>query len=195
MTSSENWRPAPGVFIALGLPSVLWLTVFFVIPLSFIFILSFSEKTGVVDHQLTWTAAHYLQSFNPIYLAILGKSLLIAGAATAICLAVGYPVALAIAFAPDKYKTPLLIAITLPFWINILIRTYALIAVFRTRGFLNFTLEWLWDAGDGALRFIGLERVGGIYPFGAAVYQCGSGGGDCLCLYSVYDFAAVCGNG
>ena len=162
--SSRHWRDTPAVSLVLGMPALLWLTVFFVIPLSFIFILSFSEKTGVVDHQLTWTAAHYLQSFNPIYLAILGKSLLIAGAATAICLAVGYPVALAIAFAPDKYKTPLLIAITLPFWINILIRTYALIAVFRTRGFLNFTLEWLWDAGDGVLRFIGLDGLGAYVP-------------------------------
>jgi ABC-type spermidine/putrescine transport system permease subunit I len=39
----------------------------------------------------------------------------------------------------------LLLLVILPFWINLLIRTYALIAVFRTRGTLNFTLEWLWN--------------------------------------------------
>lgn len=151
----EHWRTNAGVFAALGLPGFLWLAAFFVAPLAFIFLLSFSDKTGIVGHDLTWTGANYLRAFEPIYLGIFAKSLIIAAAATAFCLLVGYPVALAVAFAPQKIKTPLLVAITLPFWINILIRTYALIAVFRTRGFLNFTLEWFWDIGDGVLSFFG----------------------------------------
>jgi spermidine/putrescine transport system permease protein len=39
----------------------------------------------------------------------------------------------------------LLAAVILPFWINLLIRTYALIAVFRSRGYINFGLEWIYD--------------------------------------------------
>ncbi len=151
----EHWRTNSGVFAALGAPGLLWLAVFFVAPLGFIFALSFSDKTGIVGHDLTWTGANYLRAFEPIYLGIFAKSLAIAAAATAFCLLIGYPVALAVAFAPPKIKTPLLVAITLPFWINILIRTYALIAVFRTRGFLNFTLEWFWNIGDGVLSFFG----------------------------------------
>lgn len=152
---TEHWRTNPGVFAALGMPGFLWLAVFFALPLGFIFTLSFSDKTGIVDHDLTWTTANYLRALEPIYLGIFAKSLVIATAATAFCLLVGYPVALAVAFAPQKMKTPLLVAITLPFWINILIRTYALIAVFRTRGFLNFTVEWFWDIGDSVLSFFG----------------------------------------
>ena len=126
-----------------------------------IFALSFSEKSGIIDHELTWTLDNYRRAFEPIYLSIFVKSLLIAGAATVICLLVGYPVALAIAFSPPRWRIPLLLAVTLPFWINILIRTYSLIAVFRLRGYLNFTLEWFWRQGDGFLGFFG----GGLPPF------------------------------
>ncbi|MGR3913995.1 MAG: ABC transporter permease [Gammaproteobacteria bacterium] len=153
---SEPWQANPGVFASLALPTLLWLAVFFVLPLGFIFGLSFSDKSGIISHELTWTGGNYLRAFEPIYFGIFIKSLLIAVTATIACLLVGYPVALAVAFAPAHLKMPLLLAITLPFWINILIRTYALIAVFRTRGFLNFTLEWLWNIGDALLRAVGL---------------------------------------
>ncbi|CAJ2377408.1 MAG: ABC transporter permease [Gammaproteobacteria bacterium] len=161
---TEPWQSNKVVFAALGLPALLWLGVFFVLPLGFIFGLSFSDKSGIIGHDLTWTGGNYLRAFEPLYLGIFGKSLLVALAATAACLLVGYPVALAVAFAPPKIKMPLLLAITLPFWINILIRTYALIAVFRTRGFLNFTLEWFWNAGDSLLRAVGLGGLGDFAP-------------------------------
>ena len=153
----ENWRGRRKIFTALGLPGWLWLAVFFILPLAFIFTLSFSVKTGIIGHELTWTLDNYRRAFEPIYLGIFAKSLIIAAGATAACLLVGYPVALAVAFAPPRLKTPLLLAITLPFWINILIRTYALIAVFRARGFLNAGLEWLWQIGDSVLRAVGLD--------------------------------------
>ena len=161
---TEPWQSNKVVFAALGLPALLWLGVFFVLPLGFIFGLSFSDKSGIIGHDLTWTGGNYLRAFEPLYLGIFGKSLLVALAATSACLLVGYPVALAVAFAPPKIKMPLLLAITLPFWINILIRTYALIAVFRTRGFLNFTLEWFWNAGDSLLRAVGLGGLGEFAP-------------------------------
>ncbi len=161
---SEHWRSNAGVFAALGLPGLVWLAVFFVLPLGFIFGLSFSDKSGIIGHDLTWTGGNYLRAFEPIYLGIFVKSLGIAVAATSVCLLVGYPVALAVAFAPPRIKMPLLLAIALPFWINILIRTYALIAVLRTRGFLNFTLEWFWDLGDSLLRAFGLEGLSQYQP-------------------------------
>ena len=158
MRETESWRRFPRVFLALALPQGLWLLAFFIVPLAYILLLSFSEKTGIVGHRLTFTPENYLRVLEPIYLGVFAKSLVIAAAATAVCLVVGYPVALAIAFAPRRLKTPLLIAVTLPFWINILVRTYALIAVFRTNGHLNGALEFFWNAGDGALEFVGFEN-------------------------------------
>lgn len=52
----------------------------------------------------------------------------------------------------------------LPFWTNLLIRTYALIAVLRTNGFANFTLEWLWDQGSWLMTLVGLEPLGEFTP-------------------------------
>ena len=51
-----------------------------------------------------------------------------------------YPIAFGICFAPTKWKPLLLLLVILPFWINLLIRTYALIAVFRTQGYVNKVL-------------------------------------------------------
>lgn len=156
MDTAEHWRGKPKVFLALSLPQLLWLLVFFIVPLATVWGLSFSVKSGVIGHELVWTLDNYARTFEPTYLLIFAKSLGIAAAATVICLLVGYPVALAIAFAPQRIKLLLLFAVTIPFWINILIRTYALIAVFRTRGFLNFTLEWFWNLGASVLSAVGI---------------------------------------
>jgi len=53
--------------------------------------------------------------------------------------------------------------VILPFWTNLLIRTYAWIAVLRTRGFLNFGLEWLHDEFSAFFALIGLPDVMGEF--------------------------------
>ena len=58
---------------------------------------------------------------------------------------IGLPVALAVSFAPPRIKPLLLMLVILPFWTNLLIRTYAMIAVLRTRGYVNLGLEELWQ--------------------------------------------------
>lgn len=155
--STDSWKQNSGVFFGVAIPPVVWLLIFFIVPLGAIFLLSFSDKSGIVDHDLTWTLHNYLRAFEDIYLTVFAKSLIISFFATLICLIVGFPVALAIAFAPERWRLPLLLAITLPFWINILVRTYALIAVFRTRGYFNFMLEWFWDIGNSTLNFFNLS--------------------------------------
>ena len=51
-------------------------------------------------------------------------------------------------FAPPRAKPLLLMLVILPFWTNLLIRTYAMIAVLRTRGYVNFGLEELWQLAE-----------------------------------------------
>ncbi|WP_420724812.1 ABC transporter permease [Hwanghaeella sp. LZ110] len=159
----ESWRKFKQVFWAVGIPPTFWLVLFFLIPLALIWVFSFGEKQGVVGIDITWTLDNYIRVFNPDILKIFWKSLGVAGLATIICLFVGLPVALGIVYAPNRYKGLLLLLIMLPFWTNLLIRTYALIAVLRQRGFLNFTLEWF----DQKIRFMfDLVGLGGL---GAAV--------------------------
>lgn len=141
----ENWKENRIVFWVTALPGVFWLTVFFLIPLALIWGMSFGEKTSIVDIEVTGTLANYIRSFESVYVQIIWKSIWISALSCALCLAIAYPIAFGICFSPPKWRPLLLLLIILPFWINLLIRTYALIAVFRTRGTLNFLLEWLWN--------------------------------------------------
>jgi spermidine/putrescine transport system permease protein len=142
----DSWKDYRSAFWTLTAPGTFWLVVFFVLPLGLMFIMSFSDK-AVIDGQVSITEyeyltgiSNYIRSFEPLYLAIIWKSIWISALATALCLVLAYPIAFGICFAPDRWKPLLLLLIVLPFWINLLIRTYALIAVLRTQGYLNLTL-------------------------------------------------------
>jgi spermidine/putrescine transport system permease protein len=152
----EHWRKSAGAFWAGFLPPTLWLLAFFFVPLSLIWAFSFGEKSGIIDIDLVWTFENYARALEPLYLGIFAKSLWMATITTFICLVVGFPVAIGIVFAPPKMRMWLLLLVILPFWTNLLIRTYALIAVLRTRGHVNFALEWVWDHANSFLTLIGL---------------------------------------
>ncbi len=141
----ESWKKNRLVFLVMSAPGSVWLLLFFVLPLGIIWVMSFGTKTSIVDIEINGTLANYIRATETVYLLVIWKSLWISGLATGFCLAIAYPVAFAISFASPRWKAALLVAVILPFWINLLIRTYALIAVFRTRGFANFGLEWVWD--------------------------------------------------
>jgi spermidine/putrescine transport system permease protein len=152
----ESWRKHPLVFWIVAIPPTIWLLAFFIIPLTLIWVFSFGEKRGIVDIAITWTLDNYARALDPLYLQIFLKSFWFAGLTTAVCLAAGFPLAIAITFSSQRWKGILLLLVILPFWTNLLIRTYALIAVLRTRGFMNFTVEWLWAKGNAVLAFVGL---------------------------------------
>ncbi len=155
----ESWRRHPLVFWLINLPPTLWLVVFFLLPLSIIWVFSFGEKEGVIGINVTWTLANYVRAFDPLYLEIFTKSFWFAGITTFLCLVIGFPIAIFITFSPARWRPVLLLLIILPFWTNLLIRTYALIAVLRMRGYVNFTLEWFWEKANGVLLFLGLDNV------------------------------------
>lgn len=155
----ESWRAQPVVFSIFLLPGLLWLLIFFFVPLGLIWGIAFGERAGPADIVVTWTFANYLQALDPLYLGLFAKSFGIALVATAVCLILSLPVALAISFAPARVKPALLLLIILPFWTNLLIRTYAMIAVLRGQGYVNWGLEWLWGVGRVVLAPLGLAPV------------------------------------
>jgi spermidine/putrescine transport system permease protein len=136
-----------------------WLLAFFLVPLALVWAMSFGEKAGLIDIAYTWTLDNYARAVDPLYLGVFAKSLWFAGLTTLICLAVGFVVAMAISFGPTRWRVPMLILVMLPFWTNLLIRTYALIAVFRTRGVVNGLLEQLWEWSSGLLALVGLSHL------------------------------------
>jgi spermidine/putrescine transport system permease protein len=139
----ESWKANARVFWTLALPGTFWLALFFIVPLALMWVMSFGEKTSITDIDITWTFANYIRSFDWLYLEILWKSVWLSVLTTALCLVVAYPIAFGICFAPERWKPLLLLLVILPFWINLLIRTYALIAVFRTQGYVNLSIGWL----------------------------------------------------
>lgn len=153
--SAIDWRRNPLGFIALLGPPLAWFLLFFAVPMAVVLGYSFGQNTGIASIEISGTFANYSRALEPLYLGIFGKSLAFSALATLICLLVGFPVALAIAFAPPRLKNWLLIGVMLPFWTNLLIRTYALIAILRDEGVINSALGYLlgW-AGFEPLRLM-----------------------------------------
>ncbi|WP_191058616.1 ABC transporter permease [Geminicoccus harenae] len=157
----ENWRRQPWVFATFIGPGTLWLFLFFLLPLGWIWLFAVGEREGPVDIVVTWTLENYREALQPVYLQLFLKTFLIALVSTAICLVVAFPVALAICFAPDRYKNVLLLLVILPFWTNMLIRTYAMIAMLRQNGFVNDGIGLLWTALKYLLTPVGLDGLMG----------------------------------
>ncbi|WP_226017913.1 ABC transporter permease [Novosphingobium sp. FKTRR1] len=120
---------------------LVWIVAFFVIPLSVIWAYSFGRTLGLTEIAITGTLDNYARVAEPVYLLIFVKSVWFAALTTAICLLVGFPYALAMTFASARGKIWLLLGIMLPFWTNLLVRTYALMAVMRNEGYINDALE------------------------------------------------------
>lgn len=161
----ESWKANSRVFWTLAAPGTFWLVVFFILPLGILFFMSFGEKAvidgevSITEIDITGTLSNYIRSFDPLYLTIIWKSIWISALATLFCLVTAYPIAFGICFAPDRWKPLLLLLVILPFWINLLIRTYALIAVFRSSGYINQVLGW-----------VGLGPYDMLYNNGAVIF-------------------------
>ena len=143
---TEPWSRARAMFASVAAPPVVWLILFFLVPLAVIWGYSFGHNASLTTIHVDGTFANYARAVKPLYLAILAKSLWFAALTTIICLVVGFPVSVAITFATPRTKAWLLLLVMLPFWTNLLIRTYALMAVLRTEGYINAVLGLAWNA-------------------------------------------------
>lgn len=160
----QDAKRSPGPFWTTSLPPLFWVAVFFLVPMAIVWGYSFGQNKSLTEIEVSGTFANYARAVEPLYLGIMFKSILIAGLTTLLCLIIGFPVALAIVFASEKWRPWMLMAVMLPFWTNLLIRTYALIAVLRTEGYVNFGLEALWNGASGLKTAVGLEPLGAFTP-------------------------------
>ena len=105
-------------------PGLIWLVLFFLLPLYYMGRVSLLEGSDLEGFQFTWHFDTYVDAFNN-YKTQFGRSLLYAGAATAIAFVVGYPLAYVIAMRGGKYRNALLLLVILPFFTTYLVRTLA----------------------------------------------------------------------
>nr|WP_208105647.1 ABC transporter permease [Streptomyces sp. GC420] len=129
------------------LPGILWLLVFFAVPL--VYQASTSVQTGSLEEgfKVTWHFATYWDALTEYYPQFL-RSVLYAGSATLLCLLLGYPLAYLIAFRAGRWRNLILVLVIAPFFTSFLIRTLAWKTI-------------LADSGPvvGALNSLGLLEV------------------------------------
>src|SRR3984957_19404450 len=112
----------------------------FVAPLAIILAYSLLTRGTWGGISRPWSLESYRRLADPIYLGIVWRSFWIAGAATILCLALGFPLALFISRS-GKRKNLYLSLVILPFWTSFLVRTYAWMFLLRDTGLINTALQ------------------------------------------------------
>lgn len=124
------------------LPGILWLLVFFALPM--VYQASTSVQTGSLEQgfRVTWHFRTYADAFADYYPQFV-RSLLYAGTATLLCLLLGYPLAHLIAFKAGRWRNLLLVLVIAPFFTSFLIRTLAWKTILADGGAVVDALEGL----------------------------------------------------
>jgi spermidine/putrescine transport system permease protein len=125
-------RLASLVFV---LPGVVWLALFFLVPLLIIVVVSLGSRDAAGHVTLAHPGLqNYVQATRPEYLPAFANSLRYAAITTVLSIVIGYPVAYWISRYGGRRKVLLLILVMLPFWTSYLIRTYAWMIILRDNG-------------------------------------------------------------
>ena len=133
----ERWT-----LLGLSTPAIALVLVTMVLPVAWLFGLSFLADDG------SWSLEHYRRlveqpSYRRTFVATFEVSLLTTG----ICILLGYPLAYVLSQLPRRAANLCLIAVLLPFWTSLLVRTYAWLVLLQRQGLIN---TWgiklgLWD--------------------------------------------------
>lgn len=152
-------------FSQLALPYIAWAVLMLVLPMGLIAVYSFMEHGNSVI-PFSFTLEHYVTFFtDPDFLLILWRSIWIAVKTTLLCLLLGYPAAYFIARSREKVQNILILCITIPMWINMLVRTYAWIGLLSDGGLIQQILSF-FGLGDVELLYTeGAVLLGMVYNF------------------------------
>src|SRR6266571_877147 len=121
-------------------PGTFWLVVFFVVPMYYMARLSLNSGTLETGFNFTWQWSNFKDALS-LYDTPFLRSFYYAGAATLIALAIGYPLAYAIAFKGGRWKNAMLFAVVAPFFTTYLIRTIAWETILSDHGVVVSTLQ------------------------------------------------------
>ncbi|NSY16267.1 ABC transporter permease subunit [Neorhizobium sp. AL 9.2.2] len=154
-TTADNPHANPARWLVVAVP-YLWLLLFFVAPFLIIFKISLSDTAiamppytpvfggwgAISDFVSELDIENYLfLTEDPLYFQAYMSSLRIAAISTFLLLLIGYPMALAMARAPNSIRPILLMLVILPFWTSFLIRVYAWIGILKPDGLLTLALQ------------------------------------------------------
>ena len=148
-------------------PGIAWVTLFLLLPLLGIIVISFLNRGTYGEVQWKFTFDNFKRfvgfgafGFDPLYPKIILRSLGMAATTTALCVLAALPLTFFIAGLPARFKQIALMLVVIPFWTNLLIRTYAWQIVLSGSG-------WLAQAAAA----LGLTPPGeALYPGAFAVF-------------------------
>ncbi|MFZ1508177.1 MAG: ABC transporter permease [Anaerolineae bacterium] len=124
-------------------PALLWLVLFFAVPLVIVFVYSFLTRGTYGQVIWDFNLGNYVRVFDSLYVRIFLRSLRVAALTTVLCLAVGYPLGYFIARRGPRRRGILLLLLVVPFWTNFLVRTYAWRVILSNEGPINSLLMGL----------------------------------------------------
>ncbi len=138
-------------------PHILWAIMFIVFPMIFVLFFAFTDADG----NFSFSNITSLSQYGHVFVLSIAFALI----ATVICLIIGYPLAYFMSKQSPRAQKMLMVLVMLPMWCNLLIRTYALMALLDNGGLLNALLEAM---GLDKLSIVGTNFgviLGMIYDF------------------------------
>ena len=152
-------------FSQLAIPYIVWAVIMLVLPMALIAFYSVTVPGNSI-FSFSFTLEHYVTFFtDPDFLKILWRSLWIAIKTTIICLLLGYPTAYFISRCGERLQSNLILCITIPMWINMLVRTYAWIGLLTEGGFIQRIFALLGLGEKELLYTEGAVLLGMVYNF------------------------------
>jgi len=123
-------------------PGMLWLAAFFLFPTVQLFFTSLYDPSGSYEqgYAMTWQFSNYVDAVRDTW-NLFARSFLYAGTATVICLALGYPLAYAIAFKAGRWKNVMLVLVIAPFFTSFLLRTLSWRTILSDQGPVTDVLQ------------------------------------------------------
>lgn len=152
-------------FSHLAIPYIVWGIIMLLLPMLLIVFYAVTDGGNAIIN-FSFTLENFKRFFtDPDFLLVLWRSLSIAIKTTIICILIGYPTAYFISKCSDRVRNILVLAITLPMWINMLVRTYAWIGILSDGGILQTLFEMLGLGSPQLLYTEGAVLLGMVYNF------------------------------
>jgi spermidine/putrescine transport system permease protein len=147
-------------------PGIAWVCLFLLLPLVGIAAISFLSRGAYGQIQATFTLENFRRfigfgafGYDPVYLWVTLRSLAMAAGTALLCLAAAFPLAFFIARLPASSKQLGLMLVVIPFWTNLLIRTYAWQIILSGTGWLAQGAASLGFINPGAPLYPGAFAV------------------------------------
>jgi len=139
------------------MPYSIWILIFVLVPMSLVFIFSFTSFSGGFTFENIVEAGKYSSVFL--------RSIILGAVSTLICLVLGYPAAYSISKLSVKRQNVFIMLLMIPMWTSFLLRTYAWMTLLEYNGFINKFISFLGFSKLNMINTPGAVVLGMVYNF------------------------------